>query len=260
MHTTYRAELAKLTLARDQKAKPLRDDYAKKLDELVTSLTKAGKLQEAMTVKKFRESLPVFSAGTSNNPPAGTTPHNPEPPAATKGAAPWITPQVPQPNSSGWITLFDGQRLAGCNPSAEDVTSGKVGLKDGVLRLDSKGIHFDVVYRNAVLRVQTQKVSGQNVGLYLRRHVAWFNGGRNFGIGKTSPSYSDIKSGLSSKACDDFFDMEFTVVGSKLTLKANGRTTVAIEDQDKDIKKGASVIALKGVSLFRRIEIKILDD
>jgi hypothetical protein len=61
MHAVYRTELAKVTLARDQKSKPLRDDYAKKLEELVTSLTKAGKLQEAMTVRKFRESLSSVS-------------------------------------------------------------------------------------------------------------------------------------------------------------------------------------------------------
>ena len=65
MHATYRAEIAKLDLARARNLKPMRDDYAKELDALVTSLTKAGKLEEAVTVRRFRQSLPAVSAAAS---------------------------------------------------------------------------------------------------------------------------------------------------------------------------------------------------
>ena len=77
MHATYRAESAKLTLARDRNLKPLRDDYARKLEALVTGLTKAGMLQQAMTVRQFRENLlqdagqSVSSTATSQIPAAG---------------------------------------------------------------------------------------------------------------------------------------------------------------------------------------------
>ncbi len=77
MHATYRAEIAKINLARDRNLKPLRDDYARKLEALVTGLTKAGMLQQAMTVRQFRENLlqdagqSASSADTSQNPAAG---------------------------------------------------------------------------------------------------------------------------------------------------------------------------------------------
>jgi hypothetical protein len=59
MRATYRAEIAKLDLARARNLKPMRDDYAKELDALVTSLTKDGKLEEALIVRRFRQSLPA---------------------------------------------------------------------------------------------------------------------------------------------------------------------------------------------------------
>jgi hypothetical protein len=62
MHATYRAEIAKLEPLRAKNLKPLRDDYASELDALVLRLTKAGKLKEAMTVSKFRQSLPASPA------------------------------------------------------------------------------------------------------------------------------------------------------------------------------------------------------
>jgi formylglycine-generating enzyme required for sulfatase activity len=81
MHATYRAEIAKLEPARDlmraKNLKPLRDDYLVELDALVLRLTKDGKLKEARTVKKFRESFLAVSAvsavtaGASQNLSAG---------------------------------------------------------------------------------------------------------------------------------------------------------------------------------------------
>ena len=68
MHATYRSEVARLEALRDKKIKPLRDDFAKKLEVLTTSLTKKGKLEEALTVKRFRESLPALAAGSAAAP------------------------------------------------------------------------------------------------------------------------------------------------------------------------------------------------
>jgi len=71
MRATYRIEIAKLAPIRDKNAKPLRDDYAKELDGLMKSLTKVGRLQDAITVKQFRDELLAVSTGTANTPPKG---------------------------------------------------------------------------------------------------------------------------------------------------------------------------------------------
>ena len=72
MRVLYRAEIAKLAPMRDKNAKSLRDDYAKELDGLVKSLTKVGRLQEAITVKQFRDELLAASTGVVSTQSKGT--------------------------------------------------------------------------------------------------------------------------------------------------------------------------------------------
>jgi hypothetical protein len=68
MHAIYRAEIAKLEVARIRNHDPLRDDYASELDALVMRLTKDGKLKEAMTVRKLCQSLPASAASAATPP------------------------------------------------------------------------------------------------------------------------------------------------------------------------------------------------
>lgn len=62
MRAAYRAEIARLELARARNLKPLRNDYIAELDALVIRLTKEERLQEAVTVRKFRENVPAVPA------------------------------------------------------------------------------------------------------------------------------------------------------------------------------------------------------
>ncbi len=57
MRSTYRAALARLELDRDKKLRPLKDAYAKSLEALMLTMTKGGRLEEAMALKKMREDL-----------------------------------------------------------------------------------------------------------------------------------------------------------------------------------------------------------
>jgi len=62
------ARLERAQEAAQQAAAHLRDDHARELDALVAGLTKEGKLEEALTVRRFRENLPATSAAASVNP------------------------------------------------------------------------------------------------------------------------------------------------------------------------------------------------
>ncbi|HBJ84843.1 MAG TPA: hypothetical protein DDZ88_13420 [Verrucomicrobiales bacterium] len=57
MRATYRAALGRLELDRDKKLRPLKEVYAKSLEALMLTMTKGGKLEEAMALKKMREDL-----------------------------------------------------------------------------------------------------------------------------------------------------------------------------------------------------------
>jgi len=70
MRATYSAEIAKLNLARVTDLKPLRDDYVKELQALMKSLTKGGRLNEAVTVKRFLEDFIRRDPDPPSHPPA----------------------------------------------------------------------------------------------------------------------------------------------------------------------------------------------
>jgi len=57
MRATYRAALGRMELDRDKKLRPLKEVYAKSLEALILTMTKTGKLEEAMALKKMREDL-----------------------------------------------------------------------------------------------------------------------------------------------------------------------------------------------------------
>lgn len=70
LRATYRTALAKLELDRDKKLRPLKDVLAKSLEAVIDTLTKNGKLEEAMAAKKMREELlaPASSVSDSEKP------------------------------------------------------------------------------------------------------------------------------------------------------------------------------------------------
>ena len=72
MRSTYRAALGKLELDRDKKLRPLKDAYAKSLEALMVTLTKSGRLEEAMALKKLREDLLANTAVSGAATPGGT--------------------------------------------------------------------------------------------------------------------------------------------------------------------------------------------
>ncbi len=182
----------------------------------------------------------------------------------------WISPELPKPGSDGWIVLFDGKHLYGCSPSIADIESGKLGLQNGVLWLDSIRLRFNLNCRDIAIRAILKKVSGANCGFTIRdsassRYVAWLNGtGSNilipFGFGKTiNGRYKDLARvpNLGIYKDLDFIDMEFRAEGDQLTLNVEGKTVCVARDDsvlNGDVTVGG---AQWGIDLFKSIEIQL---
>jgi hypothetical protein len=71
MRSTYRAALGRLELDRDKKLRPLKDAYARSLEALMLTMTKGGRLEEAMALKKMREDLLANTAVSGAATPGG---------------------------------------------------------------------------------------------------------------------------------------------------------------------------------------------
>jgi hypothetical protein len=249
----------------------LAEGFDAELAALQKRLTQAGQIDQASAVQAERqksaqlESLAQAKARLAL--PADSGPPPPAPPRPAPTPAPlatWYSPQVPAPNPLGWMTLFDGRRLYGWNPEPSSVTSGKILVEDGVLRLDNTRIFLEVPARDVMVRVRLKKVSGQNASVGVRQqsgsgYVGWFNGGRSFGIGKLDPSYRDLRTGSSSAAFPDYFDLEFSVQGTRLVLKANETQVVATEHTQLTDPGRILIGSYKGLALIKRIEVRVLD-
>jgi hypothetical protein len=74
--STYRVAIGRLEVERDRRLQPLQAAYGRSLDALVTSLTKEGKLEEAMAVKYQREKLTAAVAAPAP-PVAASAPAEP---------------------------------------------------------------------------------------------------------------------------------------------------------------------------------------
>jgi len=177
----------------------------------------------------------------------------------TRSAVPWINQTVPKPDSDGWIVLFDGEHLSGCDPTNECFKSGKIFLQAGALWVDSTTFSFQLKGHEAALRVQAKKVSGRDFHVNFGRDTGEFYGGDSFAIGRFTDHFERLQTGKSPAGFDDFFEMEFLVTGGKLMLVANNKTVaVALDEESKDAQ-GIAVGAFKSISVFKRIEVKLSD-
>ena len=178
----------------------------------------------------------------------------------TNAVVPWVSTAVPPPASDGWITLFDGEKLHGSDPTNECFSSSKAFVQNKSLWLDSGGLPLNLKAHEVAFRVQVKKVSGQNFSIYFGRDVAWFNGGQIFGIGRNvNHHYEDLQGGKSAARFDEFFEMEVLVADGKVVLMADGKTVVNAQDKDNSLENGMGIYALKGISVFRRIQVKLSD-
>jgi len=123
--------------------------------------------------------LPFPLAVAAKRIPRRTPTANPQKTPARLGQA-----SHPKPDAEGWITLFDGQSLYGCDPASAVFKSEKVFVQGGALWVDSTVIPFNLKAREAAFRVQARKVGGQNFNIDFGRDIGWFNGGNFFGIGR----------------------------------------------------------------------------
>jgi hypothetical protein len=121
----------------------MRDDYAKELDALVTSLTKAGKLEEAVSVRRFRQSLPASPANAPQVAgPLKPLPSGEVPTTTDTGTSPIVTersvgptakptPVLNNPDNATvrWSYLSDIEEQA-ATVGFDQFVKGKLTLKD----------------------------------------------------------------------------------------------------------------------------------
>lgn len=179
------------------------------------------------------------------------------------GTVPEVTPELPKPGPGGWIKLFDGKQLYGCQPSVTNAGAEKICVQDGCLRLDSYGINFDLKRQDVVIRARLKKITGQNSEVSVRCGTndqlcdATFNGTNSFVIGKNvDHKYKNLTTGRSQDPYTGFVQLELRAEDLYLSLYADGDKICEANDPSM-ISGTIGVQAVKGITLFESIEARL---
>ncbi|MEI7947103.1 MAG: SUMF1/EgtB/PvdO family nonheme iron enzyme, partial [bacterium] len=183
-------------------------------------------------------------------------------PAHSNNEQSWIVPTLPKPDRDGWITLFDGKHLYGCNSAASQFTSGQVYFKDGYLCVNDAGFSFDWKGQNATIRARVKKINGKHVALHIGPCFAWYGSG--VGISQNVSGRDRAPILISRKLMSKtpgFVDLELSLTGSQLEFKFNGavvltKQALPFEKNEKSVQ----VSTWKGLSQFERIEVKVMGE
>ena len=163
-----------------------------------------------------------------------------------------------------WIKLFTSpDQLVGWGPMYD-----RVSYSNHTLETRGGGLEYPIVAKNVSLRAGPRKEPGQNICLTLRacekgRYIAWFNGGRSFGIGiacgkklvDDNYRFADLATGNAPQSYDDFFDFAFSAVGDALTLSVNGKPL--LQTHDSSLEMGTVAVGGVGSGLFKEVAIFI---
>jgi hypothetical protein len=248
----------------------LSNSSAKRLNAVIKQLTSESRIDEALVVREAVKKVhadPAYLTARKNL--KAQIAARPKPTPKEVGPppiAPFISNAPPRTDRGGWKTLFDGKKLYGAIIDPELIESGAISVDDGVLRIDSIGLKFNLEGKDMVIRATAKKVSGTNLALSVRSTdeyslASYFNGGNSFGLGGVPKNgkWTNITRGKSLKNFKDFFDMELSVVKDKLKLDVEGDTVLEAEDVFVRKSGHLGVSAYKGVALYKSIEAKILD-
>jgi hypothetical protein len=187
------------------------------------------------------------------------------------------------PDSKGWVQLFNGKDLEGWKVYPSGTGNWKV--KDGAIVGSGKASHLFTKrddYKNFHARAEVKINDKGNSGFYIRTQFgSGFPRGYEVQINathgdrvKTASIYPDyrekdlkgLKEILILKAAhkvDEWFTLEAIAVGAKLTTLVNGKKQIEWTDPKHRYKKGHFALQQHdpgSVVHFRKIEVKELPD
>ena len=154
-----------------------------------------------------------------------------------------------KPESSGWITLFDGRSLNGWHAEAD----AKWRVEGGMLIADSGGdgwLRSDRQFGNFLLQAEFRNVKGGNSGIFLRATAATKAGDPSnpassyeLQINNEDPKWAtgsieDViqRSTVSNPAPNQWHTYEVEVRGDHFIAKLDGK--VVLDGRDSKIKSG----------------------
>lgn len=188
-------------------------------------------------------------------------------PRTIQGSEARLVPELPAPNSDGWITVFDGRTLYGFHPDHPDITSGRIAIRDGKLIMDgSRGYFRSMLNWNAnSVAIRATGKRGTSFGNFLLivgPYSAWRVPDTHSGFGYDAGGRFQDIAGLhvpyTAQDRKDQIEFEFQVTGGRLILLVDG---VEVLNRPAPLQRDGyslGVAAQRGFASFRKLEIREL--
>lgn len=171
-----------------------------------------------------------------------------------------LTAQKKETNADGWITLFDGQTLAGWkaseHPGTFTVLDGMIVAYGDRAHLFYTGPIMDHTFKNFEFKAQVMTTPGSNSGIFIHsvyQEEGWPSKGYEIQVNNTHTDWrktgsiyaiQDVKEAPAKD--DEWFTEHIIVQGKKITVKINNKIINEYTEPAEGGKLSSGTFALQG--------------
>ncbi len=187
--------------------------------------------------------------------------------------------QKKEPDTEGWINLFDGHSFEGWKANEHP---GTFTIADGMIVVFGERAHLfymgpvsDHNFKNFEFKVQVMTMPGSNSGIFIHtayQEEGWPSKGYEIQVNnthtdwrKTGSIYAvhDVKE-VPAKD-NEWFTQEITVQGKKITVKINGKTINEYTEPSEGGRLSRGTFALQGHDpkskiFYKEVMVRLLPD
>ena len=171
-----------------------------------------------------------------------------------------LSAQKKESNADGWITLFDGQTLAGWkaseHPGTFTVLDGMIVAYGDRAHLFYTGPIMDHTFKNFEFKAQVMTTPGSNSGIFIHsvyQEEGWPSKGYEIQVNNTHTDWrktgsiyaiQDVKEAPAKD--DEWFTEHIIVQGKKITVKINDKIINEYTEPAEGGKLSSGTFALQG--------------
>ena len=171
-----------------------------------------------------------------------------------------LSAQKKETNADGWITLFDGQTLAGWkaseHPGTFTVLDGMIVAYGDRAHLFYTGPIMDHTFKNFEFKAQVMTTPGSNSGIFIHsvyQEEGWPSQGYEIQVNNTHTDWrktgsiyaiQDVKEAPAKD--DEWFTEHIIVQGKKITVKINDKIINEYTEPAEGGKLSSGTFALQG--------------
>ena len=190
-----------------------------------------------------------------------------------------LSAQKKETNADGWITLFDGQTLAGWkaseHPGTFTVLDGMIVAYGDRAHLFYTGPIMDHTFKNFEFKAQVMTTPGSNSGIFIHsvyQEEGWPSKGYEIQVNNTHTDWrktgsiyaiQDVKEAPAKD--DEWFTEHIIVQGKKITVKINDKIINEYTEPAEGGKLSSGTFALQGHDpkskvFYKNVMVKPLPD